>query len=817
MTDKLPEAPDRPPLPPEDLRWVCDPDSFDFDCTSELDPVREIIGQERALRAITLGLEMRSPGYNIFVSGFVGTGRNTTIQRVLQHLDRGTVPPDDLCYVHNFSKPDRPRALFVPAGKGARLRDGMQRVIRHLGRDIPQIFESEPYRKGKEQIRDRFRTRTRELIQTFEERVGAEGFALVQVQVGPMTNPEVVPVVDGEPKFLTDLEQAVEAGEFPKERLEELREKHREYHGELQEVVKGAMKIDSEMNSAFAEHDRNTIRPLVKHCVDEIREEFTEQSSVLEWIGQVEEHLLTHLAPFTSTDEGEEKGEGSESEGDFPGSGVVEYQVNLVVDHSGTKGAPVVVENTPASAQLFGIIERKWSRGGEETVDHTRIRAGSLHAANGGYLVLNASDLFHEPAFVWNTLKRTLRTGLLEIPISEPFVVLGPPAIKPEPVRICVKVVLIGDAHLYALLYHYDEDFKKIFKVRADFDTEMDNDPENRRLYGCFVQGLVDEEEILPFDRTGVAELVEHGSRLAGRRRKLSTRFHRIADLAREASHFARKENAPRVHFEHVRRAREERDYRHNLSMEKMQDLIREGTIFIDVDGRQVGEVNGLAVYDSGEFSFGIPSKITATVSMGNAGIINIEREADLSGRTHDKGMQILAGFIREKYAQEKPLTLSASVCFEQSYHGVDGDSASSTELYALLSSLSGIPIRQEIAVTGSVNQKGEIQPIGGANEKIEGFYDACAAKGLTGRQGVMVPEANRADLMLYPRVVEAVRNGKFHIYAVATIDEGIEILTGVVAGKKEGRRRYPRDSVNGRVDKRLRELAEQMREYGHP
>ena len=818
MTKKLHEAPPPTPLSPDELRWTCDPESLDFETTSELEPMREIIGQERALRAISLGLAMKSPGYNIFLSGFVGTGRNTTIRRVLQQLDRGTEAPRDLCYVHNFADRDRPCALRVPAGRGRVLRQNMDDVVRRLGRDIPRILESPPYRKGRERIQEASKKRTHDLVQAFEKVLGEDDFALVQVQMGPMTNPQVVPVVNGEPKFINDLEEAVEAGEFEAEKLEKIRVQHRKYLVRLQEVLREAMKIEAELSAKIAEHDRDSIRPLVRNAIHHVRDEFPDNTGLLDWLERVEEHLLSHLEPFyPSADGGADDGD---SDGDeHPGAGApegpVEYQVNLVVDNSETEGAPVVVENSPTSAQLFGMVERRLSREGEVTVDHRHVKAGSFHTADGGYLVLNAIDLFHEPPFVWNTLKRTLRTGQLEIPSADQFLMLGPPALKPEPVEVSVKVLLVGDVNLYSMLYNYDEEFKKIFKIRADFDTEMDNTPPNRRLYACFLQRLVEEEDLLPFDRTAVAELLEMGGRLAGRRRKISTRFMVIADLAREASHFAGLEGSDRVHFEHVRRADDERDFRNGLPQEKMREYIEEGSIFIDVEGSRPGSVNGLAVYDSGEASFGLPSRITAAVSMGNAGIINIEREAELSGRTHDKGMQILSGYIREKYAQEKPLTLSASICFEQSYHGVDGDSASSTEIYALLSALTGIPIRQEIAVTGSVNQKGEIQPIGGVNEKIEGYYDICAARGLTGTQGVLIPRSNLGDLMLHRRVLEAVGKGRFHVYAAETIDEGIEILTGVVAGRKEGKRRYPRDTVNGAVDQRLRELADQMREYG--
>jgi ATP-dependent Lon protease len=808
MTEELFPAAGAVSLEPAALRWTCDPASFDFDSTAELEASRRIIGQDRALRAIALGLEMDSPGYNLFVSGFVGTGRNTTIRQVLQAADAGKGVPDDLCYVYGFGKPEEPVALFLPRGKGRRLVEAMRKLLRTLRREIPQVLEGEPYRKHREQIIARFRSSQREIIARFDKRVQKDGFALVQVQLGPVPTPQVVPVADGEPKLLPDLEEAAAKGEFDKKRLEKVRQKLGVLTSELEHVVRETVKIDGEMNAELSEHEKQAVRPIVAACFDSVRQEFSMRPPTLVYLGRAEKFVLDHLSRFARQKESvEENGDRDEAEVDL------EFRVNLVVDNHDTTAAPVIVENSPTASRLFGIIERTWAKDGEEAVDHTRIRAGSVHAANGGYLVLNAGDLFGEPGFVWHTLKRTLRTGRLELP-SETMSVLGPPALKPEPVSVSVKVVLIGDAHLYSLLYAYDDEFKKIFKIRADFDTEIANGKENVLQYGAFVQRLAEEEGTLPFDRTGLAAMAEHGARLAGRQDKLSTRFHQIADLVREASHFARKEGAASVRRQDVDRALQEKDYRNNLPQEKMQEMIQEGTVFIDVAGKKVGEVNGLAVYDSGEFGFGLPSKITATVSLGNAGVINIEREAELSGRIHDKGVQILSGYLRSKYAQEKPLTLSASICFEQSYHGIDGDSASTTEIYAILSALAGIPLRQDLAVTGSMNQVGEVQPIGGVNEKIEGFFDICVVKGLTGTQGVLIPQANLPELMLHQRVIDAVRERRFHIYSVASIDRGIEILTGVAAGERRGKR-YPLNTVNGRVDARLRQLANLMRDYG--
>ncbi|MEZ5066451.1 MAG: ATP-binding protein [bacterium] len=804
-------APAHPSLAPEDLRWYCDPGSLPFADTTELEPHREIIGQARALRAIQLGLEMDSPGYNIFVTGFVGTGRNTTIRSVLERLDHDRETPPDLCYVHNFVDRDRPKALVVPAGRGRRLAARMKLLLRRLERDLPQVFESEEYLRQRHAIVERFKTRQREGIQAFEKKVEAAGFALVQVQAGPIANPQVVPVWKGEPKILDELEtEAAEAGSPTSDELKEIHEKLKPLSEELQSVVREAVRIETDMLHRFAEHAQSTAGPVTARGVEMVREDFRECPEVMAWLDQVERDVLAHLSEFVGKAEGPSA---EEVEEDAASDAETRYAVNVVVDNSEAKGAPVVVENMPTASQLFGLIDRVVHPDGEEPIDHTKIRAGSLHRANGGYLVLNATDVFSESAAVWNALKRTLRTGRLEIPAATQGV-FGPVALKPEPVCISVKVVLIGDVNTYSVLHAYDDDFRKIFKVRADFDTEMPNGATQLVDYGRFVQRLVEEETLPPFDRTAVARIAEYGVRLAGRRNRISTRFNLIADAVREAAYFARRAGAETVDSDHVQEALDAKDDRNALAMEKMQELIEEGSIFIDVDGMKRGQLNGLAVFDAGEFAFGLPSKITASVAMGNSGIINIEREAELSGRTYDKGIQILSGYIRQKYAQEKPLTLSASVCFEQSYHGVDGDSASSTEIYAILSALSGFPLRQDLAVTGSVNQKGDVQPIGGVNEKIEGFFDVCVRMGLTGQQGVLIPASNVAELMLAERVVQAVRDGRFHIFPVHTIDQGIEILTGVSAGERYGKRPYPRGTVNGQVDLRLREMARAMRDY---
>lgn len=486
----------------------------------------------------------------------------------------------------------------------------------------------------------------------------------------------------------------------------------------------------------------------------------------------------------------------------------LEYQVNVIVDNSETKTAPIIIETTPSHRNLFGTIERMTDRLGTWKSDFTKIKAGSLLQANGGYLVLNALDTLIEPG-VWQALKRTLRHGVIEIQSFDPFYFLGTSALKPEPVELDVKVVMIGDNFLYYLLFYRDEDFKKIFKVKADFDSVMSKDETNIHQYACFIKKICEDDKLSPFDKSGIAAVVEFGVRVAGRQKKLSTRFTLIADLVREASYWAKSAQSKTVKWEHVEKAIDEWIERVSLTEDKIQEMIEDGIIMIDSEGEVVGQINGLSVYSLGEYAFGKPTRITASTSMGRAGVINIEREADLSGPTHNKGVLILGGYLRGKYAQDKPLSMSASLCFEQSYSGVEGDSASSTKVYAVLSSLSGLPLRQDIAVTGSINQKGDIQPIGGVNEKIEGFFDVCKAKGLTGTQGVIIPHQNVDDLMLKTEVVEAVKQGKFRIHPIKTIDQGIEILTGVKAGERKKDGTFEEESVNFLVDKQLKTYAD--------
>jgi len=795
----------------EKLRWRCDPNLLPFETTQAVEPCDEIIGQARALEAIRVGLDIHSIGYNIFVTGLAGTGRFTTIKCLLEEIEVKGRIPNDLCYVNNFKNPDMPHMVSLPAGQGNAFRKEMEALIESLKKKIPLILENETYLNKKKEVVERYRTKQAEMFREFEKKVNKENFALVQIQMGPYSRPGIFPVIEGNPVNFEQLEALVEEGKLAKEDLERIKGEQAELVNELENIFKETRRSEKDIKEELTSLDYEVISPVVKDSISDIKEKF-ENEKVHRYLDEVQEDILANLGRFRE----KEEAPASPLPGLIlpqPVDSFAEYQVNVLVDNSETKAPPVVVETTPNYRNLFGMIERVVDRSGIWKTDFLHIKAGSFLRANGGYLIFNALDALLEP-WVWPALKRTLKNQVIEIQTYDPFYIFSTSALKPEPIECNVKVIMIGDSYMYHLLYNLDDDFKKIFKIKADFDSVMNKDTEKIQQYASFIRKICDEEKLKPFDQTGIGAVVEYGVRLAGRQKKLSTRFHLIADLLREANYWATKDGSNVVKEKHVDMAVEKKIHRVNLIEEKIQEMIDDGTILIDSDGMVVGQVNGLSVYNLGDYMFGKPSRITAKTSMGKAGIINIEREAEMSGPTHNKGVYILAGYLRGKYAQDKPLTMSASICFEQSYSGVDGDSASSTEIYALLSSLSGLPLRQDIAVTGSVNQKGEIQPIGGVNEKIEGFFDVCKAKGLTGKQGVMIPYLNIDDLMLRKEVVHAVEEGKFHIYSVKTVDQGIEILTGVEAGERLEDGRFKEGSVNDLVDKKLRELGTKIKEF---
>jgi lon-related putative ATP-dependent protease len=797
-------------VPVEKLRWRCNPEELPFETTQAIQACEEVIGQDRAQEAIRLGLNIHSVGYNIFVTGLTGTGRFTTIKCILEELNVQGKIPNDFCYVNNFKNPDMPHMLSLPPGQGSAFRKEMENLIETLKKKIPLMFENETYLNKKKEVVEKFRNRQAEMFREFEKKVNKEGFALVQIQMGPYSRPGIFPLVEGNPVNMEQLESMVEENKFSKEELEKLKGKQGQLINELEDIFKETRKSEKEIKEELTSLDNEVISPAVKDSISDIREKF-DYEKVHQYLGELQEDILTNLGRFR---------EKEETPPPIPGlvlpqtvDSFSEYQVNVLVDNSETKGAPIIVETTPNYRNLFGTIERVVERSGIWKTDFLHIKAGSFLRANGGYLIFNALDALTEPG-VWPALKRTLKNQVIEIQTYDPFYFFSTSALKPEPTECDTKVILIGDTQIYYLLFSLDDDFKKIFKIKADFDSVMNKDNDKIQQYASFIRKICDEDKLRPFDKTGIAAVVEHGVRIAGRQKKLSTRFHLVADLLREANYWAEKDGSDVIAEKHVDQAIERRNYRVNLIEEKIQEMIDDGTILIDSDGAVVGQVNGLSVYNLGDYMFGKPSRITAKTSLGKAGIINIEREAEMSGPIHNKGVYILTGYLRGKYAQDKPITMSASLCFEQSYSGVEGDSASSTEIYALLSSISGLPLRQDVAVTGSVNQKGEIQPIGGVNEKVEGFFDVCRAKGLTGKQGVMIPHLNVDDLMLRKDVVQAVKQRKFHLYPVKTIDQGIEILTGMEAGEILEDGHFKEGTVNDRVDKKLRELGTKIKEF---
>jgi lon-related putative ATP-dependent protease len=792
-------------LAPDKLRWTCSADLIRFGSSAEAQACEGIIGQERALRAIQTGLDIKSLGYNIFITGMVGTGRTTTIKQLLDQLEKADKTPDDILYVNNFKYPDEPVLMMLPAGRGKAFGEAMTKLIAMLKANIPQLLKSPYYSEKRDGIVEAQQKKQRDLLQGFEQQVAEQGFSVIQVQMGLFSRPDLIPVLEGQPIPFAKIESLVKEKKIPKETLEALRAKYEELTSKLEAVFERLKEIDEETRTLLRAWDEESITPVIQGAIDGIREAFA-FPKIGAYLDEVERALVKSLDAFKN-----QKKEEKEPADDF-----LEYRVNLLVDNSDQHGAPVVMETNPNYVNLFGSIESTMTRVGLSQTDFTMIKAGSFLKANGGYLVVNALDALVEPG-VWTTLKRTLRNQVFEIQNYLQMYLFSSARLKPEPIKADVKVIMIGDAYVYNLLYFMDEDFKKIFKIKAEFDSEMAKDERSFADYVRFVKKICDEDGLMPLDKDGLGALIEYSTRIAGRQKKLSTRFHVIADIVRESSYWARKAGRATAGREDVEKAIRERFERVSLVEDKIQEMIEEGTILIDTQGAVVGQVNGLSVYDMGQFMFGKPARITARTAMGRAGVINIEREADLSGPTHNKGVLILGGYLRGKYATKRPMSLTASLAFEQSYGGVDGDSASSTEVYAILSSLADLPLRQDLAVTGSLNQKGEIQPIGGVNEKIEGFFDVCKAKGLTGTQGVLIPRQNVQNLMLRADVVDAVKAGKFHVFPVTTIDEGIEILTGVEAGAADENGEYPDGTVHSLVDRELQRLAKGWKAFAVP
>jgi len=795
---------------PDKLRWRCDPSQFDFECTKELAPLHEFIGQDRAIRAIEFGLSMNRDGYNIYLAGLTGTGKTSVAKTYIERLIKGkeargeVYRVDDWCYIYNFSQPDRPQVVALPRGKGKILRDDVSGLLEKLKKELVKAFSSEDYKAQRKSIVEESQAGRQKLFEEFREEAEKKGFVFQMTQVGAA----LIPVVDGKP---VSQEAFLSLKETVRKKLEatqtELRKK-------LEATFETAQEAERETAEKLQESDRSIASFTISRLFGSLTKKYDGAARIVQYLGDLKSYTVDNVEAFKVEEEKQEAVLGMPvSYARYGRDPLLPFQVNVFVDNSLTEGPPVVIESNPSFANLFGKTERRFLLGGYIS-DHTMLKPGAMQLANGGYLLLNATDVLTNPG-VWQALKRAVKTK--ELCIEEPYEQLGliaPQGLRPLPMPIDVKIILIGDGTLYQLLSMYDEDFWEIFKVKADFNFEVVKTKENMMAYAAFIAGCCEDCEMRHFDRTGVAGVVEYASRMVADQEKLSSRFAQIKELIEEAEYWASRDGAELVSAEHVQKAIEERRFRHNLPDEHLREMIEDGTIMIDTDGAVTGQVNGLSVYSLGDISFGKPSRITCKTFLGRRGVINIEREAQLSGSTHDKGVLILSGYMGWKYAQDNPLSLSASLCFEQSYSGVDGDSASSTELYALLSSLSDVPLKQNIAVTGSVNQKGEVQPIGGVNQKIEGFFQVCRAKGLDGSQGVMIPHQNVRNLMLRDEVVQAAKEGKFHIYAVSTIDEGIEILTGVEVGQKSKDGSYPEGSIDWRVDRQLKEMAGKLRRF---
>ena len=798
-------------VPVDKLRWRLDPAILPVETTEDLKPLREIIGQKRGVEAFRFGMDMDKAGYNVFVTGAVGTGRLSTVRKLLDEISKKKeAVPDDLCYVNNFKDPESPILLRLKAGMGQKFKKDINDYVETLKKQILQLFTGQDYLNRKKEITEEYEKKAKNFYKNLDNKIREQGFALVDIQVGTIQRPEVMPLVDGKLMPVDQIEAMVEKGRFPQEEFAEMKNKQEKLRNELDQIFLALRGLQKEIRENIEKMEHVTFMKTATEAAASLRDKY-QSKKIDDYLDAMLEDMAEHLQIFMP---GDQKSIPGILLGPSMGDPFQPYQVNLLVDNESQRGAPVIVESFPSYRNLFGSIERVVDRSGIWKTDFSKIKAGSFIKANGGYLVLNLRDAIVEPG-VWLALKRSLKSKKMELQTYDPFYLFTTTTIKPEPIEMDIKVIVISDEYLHHLLLSYDPDIKKIFKVRADFDTAMDKNEASIIQFAEFIKMTKDEEELKPFDRSAMAALVEHAVRMTGRQEKIATSFPAITDLIRESDYWAGRENQPVVRETHVDQAIEARVYRSNMIEEHIQEMIDRGTLMIDVAGEVVGQVNGLAVYSVADYLFGKPSRITASTAMGRAGIINIEREAEMSGSTHNKGVLILSGYLREKYARDKPLSMSASIAFEQSYGGVDGDSASSTEIYALLSSLSGVPLRQDIAVTGSVNQKGEIQAIGGVNQKIEGFYDCCRKISLSGRQGVLIPQSNVKDLMLRKDVVEAVKNGKFHIYAVKTIDEGIEILTGKKAGEKQPDGNYLKGAINFLVNEKLKEFAEGLKAFG--
>ncbi|MDA0367737.1 MAG: ATP-binding protein [Proteobacteria bacterium] len=800
------------PLPADKLRLRCDLSSLTFETTADLKSDEDVLGQDRAFEAIEFGIGIDHRGYNIFVLGPTGAGRHRYVRRIVDAKAASEPKPSDWCYIHNFDEPRRPKALELPTGMGRGLRQDITQLIEDLRAGIPAVFESDEYRNRRHAIDQEFRDHQESMFETIQKKASEKNIALIRTPTGlalaPVRDEEVI-----EPQAFQKL---------PEEERKRIESDIEELQRELQQRLQEVPRWDKDRREKVRELNRETTRSAVTHQIMALRAKYMEFGKVVAYLDAVEKDIIDNSARLFL--EGEQEAPAAlpmamvQHDGEGPRRPELQfrrYEVNLFVDNSSDgngAGAPVYHEDHPTLPNLIGRAEHQAELGALLT-DFTLLRAGALHKANGGYLMLDAGKVLMQP-YAWEELKRTLFAR--EIKIETPFQsYISTITLEPEPIPLGVKVVLIGDRRLYYMLAAADPEFDELFKIAADFEDDLERTDATVEKYAGMIAAIAEKVEVRPLDRSAVAHVIEHSSREAGDNQKLSARVGTVTDLLHESSHLAGLADRSVVSAADVQGAIDLRIRRADRIRTRSLEQIERGTILIDTKGSRVGTINGLSVLQIGGFAFGRPTRITARVRMGRGEFVDIEREVDLGGPTHSKGVLILSSYLGAHYAIDRPLSLRASLVFEQSYGGVDGDSASSTELYAILSALSGAPIRQGLAVTGSVNQYGEVQAIGGVNEKIEGFFDVCAKDGFTGDQGVLIPHSNVGHLMLRQDIVDAAAAGKFAIYPIATIDQGIEVLTGVAAGDRDSAGDFPDASINRLVEDRLMALADARRRFG--
>ena len=792
-------------LSPENIRLACKSDVLDCSSSAEIPPLDAIIGQDRAIRALRFGLDIKKKGFNIYVAGQPGTGRTTAVKDYLEKVAKVKQVPNDWVYVNNFKNSYEPKSIKLLPGKAIEFQKDIREFIDEAKRAIPKALQSDDYISKQENMVKVADEQKKNLINQLNIEAQKANFTIQVSQVGIT----LTPVIGGRP--INEQEYAALnpnlKNEFDKTRVD--------LESRLQKAMKQIAELNKTTRDALSKLANNTIHYALGFLISELLKKYNEMPEILSFLKDIQDDILNNVDMFSGKAE-QQSPPGAPQPSWMKDLPFRRYEVNVLVDNSDLKGAPVIFDENPTYVNLFGRIEKE-AQFGTLSTDFTLIKSGSLHKANGGYLVLPVEEIAKN-LLSYDALKRSLKSEKITISdAGEKFGFITTKTLTPQPIPLNVKIVMIGDPSLYQLLYSYDNDFKGHFKVKAQFDTTIDRNEENMKRYASFVCTVCSKENLLHLDPSGISKIIEFGSRLANDQKKLSTRFADVADIIREADFYANQEGSNYIKDVHIVKSIDEKKYRSNLIQEKIKEMISRGIILIDTSEERVGQINGLSVLSLGDFAFGSPSRITASVGLGKDGVVDIERESKLGGPTHTKGVLILSGYLANKYSSDAPLSLSARLVFEQSYQGVDGDSASSTEIYAILSALSELPIKQNFAVTGSVNQYGKVQAIGGVNEKIEGFFEVCKAKGMKGNEGVLIPESNVQNLMLKEEVVDAVKQGKFHIFPVHHIDDGIELLTGVKAGNKNKEGQFEPNTVNYLVDNKLKEMAEKMAKFSDP